>query len=586
MKYQTRIILYYTTIALFLSIIMGASIYFVNSRNTQKSRINSLNVTARQITTQFDDKLSGMDAIIDYILSDSKILKGITMLGTASDGTVPDDYIASAVSDIRTGLNTYYIIDNTFRTLFYNQNGNIVSSYPHESVYNVVTDKIDIDSVPYISLVAGKGGRSVLVGEHTDKWGRKVGPNVFSLIKEIQGHKMGFIETEKGIEELTEMTGEDDITDYFIVINGNELLYSSNKAVNDNNIESFIPAVNSKDVIHNDGFTIVGMNSDKYDFYVGVMQGEDVFRAERRAVFLTSVLSLIIVFLIGLIFIILWSYVLVKPINELRKIVEDTNLDNLNETPESGDMDGQSDEIRALAKSYSDMTNRLDKAVKNERRSSLLSLQAQFDTLQAQVNPHFLYNVLNIISARGVIDGDDVICEITEALASMLRYATNNKERYASCGQELEYLDNYSYLLKSRYEDKFEFSSKIDEGVRDEMIPKMTFQQIIENSVKHGFKDKTDIMRVSVTGCDCKDHFEIRIEDNGTGFTEEKIKELKQKCEKSRNKILSGEMPELEIGEMGLVNTYMRCFILYNDKLIFDFRNTEEGAMVVVGAFR
>ena len=241
------------------------------------------------------------------------------------------------------------------------------------------------------------------------------------------------------------------------------------------------------------------------------------------------------------------------------------------------------DLFQELIDAYQAMMARLDKALRNEKQAAMLQLQAQFDTLQAQVNPHFIYNVLNTISSRAVLDNDETICEMCGCLGNMLRYSTNNKERYATVEKELEYLDNYFYLLKSRHENRLEADIDVDREIGRQIIPKMTLQQLAENCVKHGFKNTDSPIHISVTGRELKDRWIIRVQDGGPGISKEKLLELQSRLEEVRKDILERAIPaEMEIGGMGIVNTYTRCLLLYAEDLIFEMDNVPEGQGFVV----
>ena len=227
---------------------------------------------------------------------------------------------------------------------------------------------------------------------------------------------------------------------------------------------------------------------------------------------------------------------------------------------------------------------RLNESIVKEKRMSLLQLQAQFDTLQAQVNPHFLYNVLNVISSRGVMDGDEEICEICGCLAAMLRYSTSTKERYATVEKEIEYLERYIFLLKSRYEHRLEVEVQCEDSIKQEILPKIVLQQLVENSVQHGYQNSKNIMKIQVKGWRDETGWYFEVRDNGQGATEEVREELNEKMRKIREKIMSrGSSIEMEIGGMGLANTYARMFLLYNGKAVFRIRNMEEGLSVIIG---
>ena len=95
----------------------------------------------------------------------------------------------------------------------------------------------------------------------------------------------------------------------------------------------------------------------------------------------------------------------------------------------------------------------------------------------------------NVISSRGVLNDDDVICEICDGLASMLRYSTNTKERYATVEKEADYLEAYIRLLKCRYEHKLEYQITIQPEIKDCILPKLVLQQLVENSISHGWQN-------------------------------------------------------------------------------------------------
>ena len=583
MKYQTRIILYYMSIAVVFSLLLGIVIYNISSSYEQRSRANAVAVSSRQLVAQIEDRMDRMDAIINYILSNPAVLESISILGMEGDRSLPASYIAGAESEIMAGINTDYIIRNTHRTVFYNQTGHVFSSYVSDLSNQRLNGQHTAADVPYRKKAEEAKGKTVIIGAHEDKWGMYDGSEVFSLMKAIQGYNMGYIETENTVESLKNLDVPDNQTDYAIFINGDELLFSRSEVRDEAFVAELLKQYKT-DAFRDRGYVCAVAQSELYDFKVLTFKNEAVLKDGKGTLLLTAVLSSLIVFTIGLIFVIILSYVLVKPVNALRRVMERTNLENMQLEAANTGLDEGPDEFRALAASYQAMTQRLDKAVRNERRSALLTLQAQFDTLQTQVNPHFIYNVLNIISSRGVLDDDAVISRMCGSLAEMLRYSTSNKERYAFVSAELKYLENYFYLIKTRYEDRFEYSMDIDEAVKEMLIPKMVLQQLAENALTHGFEDQGGIMRIDVKGHAKEGGWEISVSDNGAGFNLEKLEALKLKLEETKENVLKGgAVIELEIGGMGIVNTYARCLMLFGDRLIFTMENNGTGAKVTVG---
>lgn len=436
--------------------------------------------------------------------------------------------------------------------------------------------------MPWLSLADQAKGKSVIINTHEDSWtdSRNI-KKVYSLMKAIQGDNMGYLEVQNTIDELNNLNVSDKGVIFLIYANGGELLYSSDLAQDP---AKYLPYL--KEERNSDDKLVSKHESDKYDFTVLAVKSRTRTAEQNAYIWRYPFVIASVIFLTSLVFVVLWSYILVKPIREMRKIVERTDLKNLKNT-ENVQLEGTNDEIQTLYREYQLMTERLNKAVIRERKASLLQLQSLFDSLQAQVNPHFIFNVLNIISARGFDNDDDVICEMCGALASMLRYSTGNKERYTKVDDELGYLQNYYYLLRARYEDKIEFNFDVDAEVRKQIIPKVTLQQILENSVNHGFKNSPESMKIDIIGRMEQNQWFIRIRDNGEGFDTDALKQIEIKIEEIHKKILDdNDTIEMEIGGMGLVNVYARCLLLYGDNLLFKLNNTDEeaGAEVIVGA--
>ena len=588
MKYQTRMVIYYTSIALILSFVLGLTVFWSGLHEQAREREERLGVTSRQIAAQMEDRLQKMDVAMNYLLSDPDFLRDITLLGIADGEAASSSYLYEAAAEVNVTLTTDYIVRNTYRTLFFNQTGYVFSSFIRNSTgapERRIADDFSPDSLPYLQQADAARGKSVLIGPHTDPCAYRDGAEVYSLVKALQGYRMGYLEVENTLSSLDTLQNPDSSAGFQIYLASGELLYASRTEQNAPDFSEVFRDLSADAAQTRFGNLIVKTVLENYPLTVLAFQPEAVLYANLAVPLVTAFLSSLAVFAFGLFLVIFWSFLLTKPINELRLAMESTNLENLGEAYTGGSA-AELDEIRALERSYQALTTRLSEAVQKEKKASMLQLQAQFDVLQTQVNPHFIYNVLNILSARGVLDDDDSICEICGSLASMLRYSTSNRERCALVRQELNYLDSYFYLLKARYEDGFLGEIEVDEAVKDCAIPKTALQQIVENSIKHGFEDRRENMRVTVTGRMLPDRWEITVRDNGCGFPQERLDEIQERFAEIRRTVRDSEtMIELEIGGMGLVNTFARCLLYYDGDLIFEVRNGYPGAEVVVGSF-
>lgn len=566
MRFQTKIIVGYAILMFALALALGFGLFHISSAQYEGRERNNVKMAADQIVSQLDERFGQMEASMNYILSDPRILSGIIYLGMAED-TDAISYTFEAKADIRSGINTDYITNNCYRTIVFNRRGDIFTTHALKS--RRVVETVDFGTIPELEKADRNKGKPILVTAHADPWGLVEKPQVFSMLRAIQGRNAGYIEVQALVSDLSGLQVPQEQINYMIFINGEELLYTSDASLD-------ISAYRDEAQI------AANAVSEKYDITVWAMEDMEVISRANAYNIVTTLVSAFVFFLLSMSFVVLLSKMLTKPLRQLRMAMEHTELSNLSEDVR---VDAPNDEILALSMSYRDVLDRLQKSMIKEKRLSILQLQAQFDSLQAQVNPHFIYNVLNILAAKGLSNGDESICEICQSLAAMLRYSTSNVQRYASIEEELRYLEQYFFLLKVRYEHKISFSIEVEEAVQKQIIPKLALQQVVENCINHAFLNSVEQMCVRIEGFLEDGCWYVKIHDNGQGFSGEALHELHKKMESTRRKLLlDRNNMEMEIGGMGLINTYARCLLLYSDSLIFELKNMRGGAEVTIGA--
>ncbi len=589
MRFRTRITITYSILIIFLAFILGIAYHNYNSKVYIKNEYNNLKMMTEEISKQFEETIKPMEFISEYVLSDLEVLNAIFTLGKVGpDSELKNTYITEAESNISLKLNSYYITKNFHRVLLYNSFGNVVASNNYSD--NVINTDVKLEDLKWLSQVVGKKGDPIIVGIHKDEWSMKNSEKVFCVVKEIQGNSLGFIEVQKKASELEEIFSiANENVDVIAVKTDGEILYSSKKLNEDGaSFYSSIAKDKPNDLwewenpINNKLEVISSHYSDISNITVLLVEKVDVITESLSFVtpITLFVAGCILFASLGYIFIV--SGLLTKPILQLKGQMEKTELENLGEKII---YDKSNDEIVALSKSYQKVLTRLNEEIIKERRMSLLQLKAQYDSLQAQVNPHFIYNVLNVISYRGLINQDEDICDMCNNLASMLRYSTNTKEKESSIANEINHLKQYFYLLKKRYEHKFDYSINIDKQIENQIITKIVLQQMVENSITHGLEKTSEIMKIVITGWEENGFWFLKVSDNGQGFSEDVLKKLENRKQDIAKELINRESNiELEIGGMGLINTYARLFLLYGDDLVFILANHDHGAEVTIGA--
>lgn len=585
MRFQTKLTIIYAIFAVAAAAVIGIGYYEYSVRHYEINEEKNMQVIADQLVVQVEDMLEPMELTMNYILSNEEILSGIRLLANAEKRDSPKRYVESAKTDIRKGITTDYISNNFYRVIVFNRTGDIISTF--DAGEKLVKDVADFGEMPWLSEADATKGKPVIVSEHSDTWGVKSAPLVFSMIKAVQGSNMGYIEIQKKTSDFQyQLQVPKEEVAYAVFANGDELLFTSSEG----NEELLLDIMGrdgdgvqiyETDKSHGQFLTAKG-RSDAFDISVLAFEDTGILKQENSYIRTMTLLIFFVFLTLSMIFVNVSARYLTKPLRKLQTVMENTRLENLGDkiTIDSGN-----GEIEALTSAYQRVLEYLEKSMVKEKRMSILHIQAQFDLLQSQVNPHFLYNVLNVISARGMNSGDEIVCEMCTSLADMLRYSTNTKLRYTVIEDELAYLEKYFYLLKARFKHKIEFEIKVEEEVRKQFIPKLAIQQLVENSVSHGFENVTETMKIQIHGYCRENRWYVEISDNGQGFQEEKLAQLRKELAGSRKKLLDEHaLVEMEIGGLGILNTYVRLLLLYNGEGDMELKNGDKGAWVTISA--
>ena len=270
---------------------------------------------------------------------------------------------------------------------------------------------------------------------------------------------------------------------------------------------------------------IISYNRLKYGGWVlaGITNEAQIFKGIRGISLLTVLLMLALIFFEIIIYIIVNKTItspILKLSREMRK-VESGSFD-VNLTPRTRD------EVGELTLGFNKMVARISKLIENIIREQKMAKEFEFSMLQAQINPHFLYNSLNSIKQMAELNNSASISFAISSLVNLLRYSISHKSELIPLKNEIKYIESYIHLNNIRYNNKFSLKCSIPENLLDAEILKFTLQPLVENSILHGFKVKKGIGAITISAWEATGHFIIFVSDNGEGMPEEKIREIKQ----------------------------------------------------------
>ncbi|MGG4147662.1 histidine kinase [Paenibacillus algorifonticola] len=254
----------------------------------------------------------------------------------------------------------------------------------------------------------------------------------------------------------------------------------------------------------------------------------------------------------------------INPIKHLKSLMESVSMGNLNVRAKkvSNIM-----EFEVLITSFNKMVEQLTDLMQtlSEYRVKEVELQlrqseAMIRALQNQINPHLLYNTLDIIKSIAYLNDVPLIEKISHNLADVYRYASRWSYEEVTLSEELDSLIKYLEIIHIRYPKKFESSVRVNEKFLKCPIIKLSIQPIVENAVKYAVEPKGGDAAIIITAYTTEQDLIIEIADNGAGVSEQKLLSLE---EQFNNRITNEET--LMQGSIGLANVHARLMLKYGE---------------------
>ena len=206
-------------------------------------------------------------------------------------------------------------------------------------------------------------------------------------------------------------------------------------------------------------------------------------------------------------------------------------------TPEHFELDAyydKDDEIGALYRKCHENIDMIKNLIKKEYQMNLSEKEARLKILQLQLNPHFIYNVLQLLSNIAVESDNREIEEVTDAFGLLLRYNLANENRKVCVAEEMQALENYFFIVQKTYGKRLEISIEVEQKAKTlEMIP-LILQPIVENAFKHGLSRKIGQIRIWVKVFVDKGNLILTVQDNGIGMDREEVRRINQFGQKDR----------------------------------------------------
>ena len=237
------------------------------------------------------------------------------------------------------------------------------------------------------------------------------------------------------------------------------------------------------------------------------------------------------------------------------------------------DLTKKDQELLLIAETTNDMLDRLERNIHDIYQLELSQKDAHMRALQAQINPHFMYNTLEFLRMYAVMENQNELADIIYEFSSLLRNNISD-ERETTLKQEVEFCRKYSYLCMVRYPKSIAYGFKIDPELEEMRIPKFTLQPLVENYFAHGVDHRRTDNVISIKALKKDGYVEILVTDNGRGMSAEKLAEIQAKLVQRAFEHTADYKGEQQ--SIGIVNIHERFVLYFGDRYNINVESAEQ----------
>ncbi|MDL2295732.1 sensor histidine kinase [Lachnospiraceae bacterium OttesenSCG-928-E19] len=364
-------------------------------------------------------------------------------------------------------------------------------------------------------------------------------------------------------------------------------LESANKAVEakrGRDVSRYKEAYEESEKIY--GYIQTNISSMNTTVFLHNAKDYSVLRGVLNYIMIFGIASLCVVIIMAVVWTVSMTGSITKPLVELGNAANEIAKGNMNvDFPivETGD------EVSAVAKACNKMIasirSYIEETKENYKRESKLKenelsmksdlKEAQLKYLQAQINPHFLFNSLNAGSQLAMMEGAEKACLFIENMADFFRYNVRKMDKTTTLREELDLVDNYIHILNVRFSGEIHYARNIDERWLDHEMPGMIIQPIIENAVNHGIREMNGDGSIHLSVYSSEGDVCIKVTDNGKGVDPDKAARI-MRGESVRSKT------QRDSAGIGLDNVISRLRSYFEREEVFVIRPLEKGTEIIL----
>lgn len=283
-----------------------------------------------------------------------------------------------------------------------------------------------------------------------------------------------------------------------------------------------------------------------------------------------SLLLQVITFIFFMIILILLVNRMTKPISHLSYVANEVESGNIQvRTGIKGDGD-----VAKLGHSFDNMLDEIENMIKKIKYKENSKRKAELEMLQAQINPHFLFNILNSLRLKTMMNGDQEISGLIKSLSQLLRMTINRNNEFIPLEKEFEIIEHYVKLMNFKGQLNIKIKDDLSRDTLLEEVPRFILQPLVENSIHHGYMiNSGDVMIASRRE---KGYLVIHVIDHGRGMSQEELAQLKKSLVLITESTKKMKTKKHFTG-IGVSNVYQRLLLIYGKNFRMDIKSEQPG---------
>lgn len=572
-KFQTKLVCASLLCTLIAVLVTGVGMYIVSIRSVDQVAYDMSTKLVRQVSMNLDDNLSQMEALIYSIEIDPKTIEIFEKYEMDSQPvSLDDEYIVR--DKLRQGEYSRRDIHGVY---VFGKNGFVY----YNSTSPSLKREYCIEQEKWFTQMEDSNSLYIL-GSHVPNRYLLDKTPVVTLVKNIRnlktGQRMATILVDVNLELFRRLYQNMDLTEeqYLLIMDAdNQLIYSNiGTDISGTVYEGFYQRLFDSEAFQEEDRRYFVENISDKNIYVNyhksektgwkVVSGIDIKTLTNISgnIRMFTILLMVMTGTVTAVLIIMITYHLFRKLDQLKNGMRQVKAGDYKvQIPVSSE-----DEIGDLCENFNSMNRQLNYLIntvnrlEQEKKEGMIkAAKAELDALQAQINPHFIYNTLESISMMAELNDDEETQKMANALGKLIRISINRGIPLVTVAEEVEHVKSYLLIQKIRFDDLFEVVIHMDNRILDYKIPKLILQPLVENSIYHGLELKGSKGLIEISGWSEGKDLRFCIHDNGIGMNPETLKMVRERIQS--NDLEEGSSPR----SIGLINVHQRIKLYAHD---------------------